>query len=383
MSGENFKKIIKGEGAREDFRSGGILDAVSSYRQNVALRSFSPEVGLNEYIMKLKERDREVLIDRHGLATGQGLTLEKVGKKLNLTRERVRQLEQEAIKKLLDSPAPSSFAEVVELIFKMIADYGNIVNESKLLDILLANHPSLVAKRAVLFILRITNRFKLFDDQKLYHRSWYIDGFDQEFLEQVISLAHKILQSSAQPFERKLLFSRIRAQLLGTDANYLTDEILENLISISRLLDKNPFQEWGLVGAREIRPKDVGDKAYLVLEHLEKPEHYDKITELINKYKFDHKVANKETVHNELIKDERFVLVGRGIYALRAWGYKEGVVADIMAEILRSAGRPLPREEIIEEVLKQRVVKRNTIIVGLSNKQRFKKTSDGQYALGN
>ena len=84
-------------------------------------------------------------------------------------------------------------------------------------------------------------------------------------------------------------------------------------------------------------------------------------------------------MHNELIKDARFVLIGRGIYALKSWGYQKGVVADIIEEILRKAGTPLAREQIIERVMKQRMVKKNTIIVGLSNKQKFQKTQDNKY----
>src|SRR5581483_10671933 len=94
---------------------------------------------------------------------------------------------------------------------------------------------------------------------------------------------------------------------------------------------------------------------------------------MINKAKFDHRTAYKETVHNELIKDNRFILIGRGIYALSEWGYKAGVVADVLTDVLRAAGRPLSRDQIIEEVLKRRVVKKNTILVGLSNKKLFKK----------
>jgi DNA-directed RNA polymerase delta subunit len=127
--------------------------------------------------------------------------------------------------------------------------------------------------------------------------------------------------------------------------------------------------------------KEVGDKAYLVLKQHNKPEHYSEITNLINKAKFDARVAYKETVHNELIKDKRFILVGRGIYALSEWGFKPGVVADVIKEILVEAQKPLPKDKIIEEVLKKRHVKKNTILVGLSNKQYFKKVDKNLYTL--
>ena len=146
-------------------------------------------------------------------------------------------------------------------------------------------------------------------------------------------------------------------------------------------IEKNVFGHWGLSLWKEVKPKDVGDKAYLVMKHHKKPEHYSVITEMINKAGFDERKAYKETVHNELIKDQRFILIGRGIYALSEWGYKSGVVADVIAEILRQSGQPVAKEKIIEEVLKSRMVKKNTILVGLSNKKLFRKVGKNSYVL--
>jgi DNA-binding winged helix-turn-helix (wHTH) protein len=50
-------------------------------------------------------------------------------------------------------------------------------------------------------------------------------------------------------------------------------------------------------------------------------------------------------------------------------------------EVLREAQKPLSRDEILNEVMKRRVVKKNTVLVGLSNKQLFKKVGKNQYAL--
>ena len=90
--------------------------------------------------------------------------------------------------------------------------------------------------------------------------------------------------------------------------------------------------------------------------------------------------AHVATTHNELIKDKRFVLVGRGLYALSEWGYSAGVVKDVLREILSTHG-PLTREEIIDKVRKERYVKDNTIIVNLQDSSLFKKLPDGNYIL--
>jgi hypothetical protein len=161
----------------------------------------------------------------------------------------------------------------------------------------------------------------------------------------------------------------------------LSDRVLKSYLNIAKFIQVNPFNEIGLKDWSEVKPRDVGDKAYLVLKHHAKPEHYSAITKMINDHKFDERTAYQETVHNELIKDERFVLIGRGIYALTEWGYKKGVVADVIKEVLASSGKPLGRDEIISEVMKRRQVKRNTILVGLSNKKYFQKVGKDKYAL--
>jgi hypothetical protein len=163
--------------------------------------------------------------------------------------------------------------------------------------------------------------------------------------------------------------------------NTLEDKVILNYLELIVEIEKNVFGHWGLNSWKEVKPKDVGDKAYLIMKHHKKPEHYSVITEMINKAKFDNRTAYKETVHNELIKDTRFILIGRGIYALSEWGYKPGVVSDVIIDILKGAGEPLPKEKIIEEVMKKRMVKKNTILVGLSNKKFFKKIGKNSYSL--
>ena len=143
---------------------------------------------------------------------------------------------------------------------------------------------------------------------------------------------------------------------------------------------QNVFGEWGLAEWPEVSPRGVRDKAYLVLRREGKPLHFSDITEHINEAEFSNRKAYVQTVHNELIKDERFVLVGRGLYALTDWGYTPGTVRDILVEVLKSQG-PLTKEQVLEETLKKRHVRPNTIILNLQNGDMFSRGEDGRYAL--
>jgi hypothetical protein len=92
------------------------------------------------------------------------------------------------------------------------------------------------------------------------------------------------------------------------------------------------------------------------------------------------KKAHVATTHNELIKDPRFVLVGRGLYALKEWGYSTGVVRDVIREILKKNG-PISKEDVLEKVMKERYVKANTVMVNLQNPKYFKKNKQGLYTV--
>ena len=70
----------------------------------------SPEAKMNEAMLRqeiytilsdvLTEREKEIISMRYGLLTGETLTLEEVGGLFNLSRERVRQIQTKAMRKL-------------------------------------------------------------------------------------------------------------------------------------------------------------------------------------------------------------------------------------------------------------------------------------------
>ena len=62
----------------------------------------------------MDEREYEVLALRYGLTDSTALTLEEVGRRLNVTRERVRQIENRAIKKLRNSPDAEKLSDYID-----------------------------------------------------------------------------------------------------------------------------------------------------------------------------------------------------------------------------------------------------------------------------
>lgn len=364
-----------------EIKSSSILDTIMGSQTQTSLAKFEPCTLVSNLLDQLKERDKEILQKRFGLNSMEIETLEAIGKKFNLTRERVRQIEKDGLISLRKKGFPTLDA-AVQMIFDMIVEHGNIISEDFLIQTLLINKSTDKDSQAVKFLLNLGNQFNYLKENNQYLASWYVVGFSLDKLQNVLDQLISILNETGKVMSQEDLVEKFRhTEFYKTHFNNLGEKVIRSYLNISKVIQINPFGEIGLKDWVEVKPHDVGDKSYLILKHHGKPEHYSVITKLINDHKFDSRVAFKETVHNELIKDLRFVLIGRGIYALTEWGYTKGVVAEVIREVLTGAGGVLSRDQIIAEVLKKRQVKRNTILVGLSNKKNFTKVDRDKYII--
>ena len=378
----NLTKFMESQGPLNSAENSGILDTIMESEQAHALADFNPDHLVTELFHELRERDREILNMRYGLSGKSEHTLDAVGKKLGLTRERVRQIEKEALASLKKQQLSNRNKGVMDIVKKAVEDHGGIMAEYALVDHLLVSEKAGSQINSLVFLLEIFEELTHLPESEHYHQAWHVNSFKFHKLDKFHDEIKVILEKKGSPVTFENLHKDFKStNVFNENIDFYTDKTVENFLKIIKKVKSNPFGEYGLSHWRVISPKDVGDKSYLVLKHYGKPEHYSKITERINKHKFDSRTAYKETVHNELIMDPRFVLVGRGIYALKEWGYKKGVVSDVIKEVLEEAKDPMDRSQIVEEVMKRRMVKRNTILVGLANKKHFAKVGKNKYDL--
>jgi RNA polymerase primary sigma factor len=87
-------------GEEEDSQLGDFLEDKESPNPEDATAGQLLREQLEEMLGELTEREREVLRLRFGLEDGHAHTLEEVGKRFNVTRERIRQIEAKALRKL-------------------------------------------------------------------------------------------------------------------------------------------------------------------------------------------------------------------------------------------------------------------------------------------
>ncbi|MBX4211386.1 MAG: hypothetical protein KW806_01130 [Candidatus Yanofskybacteria bacterium] len=326
----------------------------------------------------LSPRNRDIIARRFGLLTGKRETLESIGSSYQITRERVRQIEEFTLNQLAKGVQENKdIQKYVSLVKSVLQKDGGLMREDHLFEAVSGNARYDATNAALVFVLSLGDEIVRGDENDRFHAYWALSNKDQDSFQESTSSLISAMKKESQPVPVGQLESFVTHQT----GNGVADRRLNTVLAVSKEISQNIFGEVGLASWPEIRPKGVRDKAYLVMKKEGQPRHFGEIASLINKAGFDNKKVNVQTVHNELIKDNRFVLVGRGMYALSEWGYKAGTVKDVLVDILRTSSRPLSRADLIAKVQRARLVKENTIVLNLQDSSQFVRNDDGTYHL--
>ncbi|MEK9155966.1 MAG: sigma factor-like helix-turn-helix DNA-binding protein [Patescibacteria group bacterium] len=339
------------------------------------MKDFSPYNIVSEALVCLRENERKVVSGRFGIASPRQ-TLSMIGKSLGLSRERVRQIEREGLRRLAGAILEKHrgvTAKMVEVFEKSggVA-VGHKMAEKFLAEAYQGDVNQFNSLNLILFILPEIRRIK---KTRELEEGWILAKIQREEAVKVINEWVSHLNKTSVPATLDVL--------LKAHPHHQQYEVafLSELPSISKKIIKTDEGQIGLSSWSEINPKNVRDKIYYILKRSGHPLHFEEIARRIAEQNFDKKRIVRATVHNELIADERFVLVGRGIYALAEWGYDPGTVMEVIIGILAQAKEGMATEDIIQAVLKKRVVKRNTILINLKTRPQFKRLRNDRYVL--
>ncbi len=335
--------------------------------------SFNPKQATKRLLATLPLRAQDIVNGRFGLNGDKKMTLEAIGRKYKITRERVRQIENYAINHIRKSDAYDKEITSFEDLKSIISKMGGLISEEDLLGALAKDKAT---QNQLYFLLVIGKDFsKEKEDENFKHR-WHID---KELADRIYDALHKLYENleDDEILQESEVVSSFLNHIKEISDDYKNDEIITRWLSVSKNIGKNPLGEWGKSKSSNIKARGIKDYAYLVIRRHGSPVHFKEVARLITEV-FSKK-AHVATTHNELIKDPRFVLVGRGLYALKEWGYSQGIVREVIRDLLKKEG-PLPKEKIVEKVLKERHVKENTILVNLQNPKYFKKSKEGNYS---
>lgn len=320
-----------------------------------------------------REREREIIARRFGLYDRKE-TLEQIGELLGITRERVRQLEKAILIRLkLAAENDLPFVAQIEKDFiKHLSEMGRVARVSDLA--LKVTEKGDERDRAhTAFLAALSPSLTVLDENDFYFQSVAIkEYFDEKNLKSAVDGIVKTIKEHGKP----VTIPELHEMTNG----YEHPDHVRALASASKLL-AHLKDQWGLLKWPLVNPKNIRDKIYVILQEQGKPMHFSEISGKIKDSDFKRKDVTTQAIHNELIKDSRFVLIGRGIYALKEWGYAKGTVSDIIVKILKKSKEPMHRDDIVREVLKSRQVKETTILLNLQGKKQFKRVAKATYAL--
>ncbi len=340
---------------------------------------------VTDLLKNTSARNKDIIARRFGLKTGKKETLESIGASYTITRERVRQIEEATLNQLRQAAVDhADVKRYIVLARDILNEHGGIIKERDLFKSFSGGEADTVVNSSLVFLLTLSNEISRSSDNDDFHPFWAVNQATlTSFINTTNSLV-KILEKAGRVVSNSdfaYLSQKHTVPNFSTSDKPLSESDINLVMSISKNLGSNIFNEVGLASWSEIKPKGVRDKAYLVLKKSTKPEHFSNIASLINASGFNNKKANVQTVHNELIKDNRFILVGRGMYALSDWGYRAGTVKDVLVDILNNSNKSLNKATLISKVKEARMVKENTILLNLQDSKTFAKNPDGTYTL--
>lgn len=338
-------------------------------------KTFSPKKIINSELAKLNPKENQVVISRFGLKKDP-TTLAQIGRDLKLSRERVRQIEKEALKKLSTHIA-NDYDDIIQKILALFQKRGGLILKEEVAVHILSGkikkeQPEI---RAFNLFIHLLPQIELIEKHIDLYDSWVLADINKKDMMKILKNWSEHLSKIKKPERVEVLIKR------QPDKEKYKVSFLLSLPKVSRQIIQTYSSELALADWSEFNPKTIRDKIYYVLKKNQSPMHFSEIARGIAQEEFDRKKIVAATVHNELISDPRFVLVGRGIYALTKWGYKKGTVKEIIMSVLKSANGALDLADIYKEVLSQRMVRKNTILINLQTQKEFKKVGQNKFML--
>lgn len=322
-----------------------------------------------------REREREIIGRRFGLYERKE-TLEQIGELLGITRERVRQLEKAVLGKLKTNATNGNLNEITKFqkeVLSILNHNNNIMRISDLAAIT-TKQGGRTDQSRIFFLSELSPQISIIEENDSYFNAIGTRSNHDE--KKIRELTNKIVDAVKKIGEPTTI-ENIAEAVKDKNASHVSAlaNISKNLAQLNG--------KWGLTKWPTVNPRNIRDKIYVILKENGNHMHFNEISEAIRQSDFKRKDVTTQAIHNELIKDKRFVLIGRGIYALQEWGYKKGTVADMITEVLNEAGEPLHRDEVVKRVSKIRHVKETTILLNLQSKPQFKRVAKATYTVVN
>lgn len=342
--------------------------------------NFNLREVIEDMFLVLTDKEKDVIIKRFSLDNKPRQTLDKIGKHYAVTRERIRQIENIALGKLRRTVSNTKLRLINRLAKEIITLEGGVMVESEIINRILQNiyTSDKVDGKIIILSLNCDVDLKKVPRTNTSESFWMLKDLGIGETRKITEAGLSSLKKHGNVMTEDQLISAVQNLSLFKNKTISSKLIISCLTTDKRA--RKLEDKWGLMEWRHVNPRSIRDKAEIVLDKAKKPLHFVEISNRIGEIGFDKKIVTVQAVHNELIRYDQFVLVGRGLYALAKWGYEPGTVSDVIEKLLLKNG-PMSKKQIIKEVLDQRDVKVGTISLNLQKNPSFVRVGRAVYSL--
>lgn len=332
-----------------------------------------------DILKNLTQKEQDVISRRIGLNC-QHETLQSIGNTYRITRERVRQIEDVGIKKIGRVVKGTYLEKIQTLGEQLLRAHGGLLSRDKLVSAIVReiNIAEPLNRGILEVVLQADFNIQKSKPQLGVDVHFYLPEIGKKLIQEVHKEALKILAKRGDIMEHHALYEMVKANLFATYGKIETI-LISGILEVFHDVVRGEEKFIGLEKWKILNPSTLKDKAIYIMKKEKRPFHFMELTNAISEH--FREPVKVPTIHNELIRNEEFVLIGRGIYVLKEWGYKSGTVMSVIMEILEKSGGPMSTDGIISSVLKVRQVKPSTIYMNLQNKKYIERVGRNLYQL--
>lgn len=348
--------------------------------ENTIVSSSAIKSIFEEILLKLSDKENSVIKRRVGYEGTEKETLQAIGDSYWITRERVRQIEDTGIKKIGRIVKTTYLIDIQNKAKEVLDFHGGLLVKEKLINALIKelDLDSEIDWNILSLIIQSDFDIKKSKPKLGIQTYFFLPTISSKKINTIHKEVLKVLKKKKDIVDINILTELVRINLRN-DFEDISMPFVDSIVEIHDDLVKGEETFVGLEKWKILNPKTLKDKSIYVLKKEKLPMHFVDIANKITEFLGDEVKVN--TVHNELIRNEEFILVGRGIYVLKEWGFKPGTVLDVMSEIMKKHGEPMTTEEITNKVLKVRNVKKSTIYMNLQNRDHIERVGRNYYKL--
>jgi hypothetical protein len=320
----------------------------------------------------LTKKEKNIIGRRFSLENIKRETLDRIGQSYSITRERVRQIETVALKKLARISMDPSMQIIHNLAFSILVKHGKVMSEDLLVSQMLKSlqNPKNIDVNAMKLAMRVSSKLIKHEKNQFFKPFWRATDISVGEIKNAITEIKRALKKQGDILTIEELSIPFKSKY--------SKAFIESVLEIDHNFLRTP-EGWGLDNWRFINPRSIKDKILISLREIGKPLHFTDIIEHVLNDFNSQKSVTPQAVHNELIRHNDFILVGRGLYGLAEWGLISGTVCDVIKSVFQENTGALSRQDIIEKVLEKREIRLGTISLNLQKYPFFKRVGRAVY----